>query len=100
MTSYQGWENYATWAVALWIDNSEGDQEYITELVNSCENVYRAGDALEQWADDALDMWMEGRKSAGLFNDLLTWALGQTNWIEVAEHFWDEELHKEDDTEA
>jgi hypothetical protein len=29
---YQGYANYPTWNVKLWMDNDEGSQEYYTEL--------------------------------------------------------------------
>ena len=30
-TTYQGWTNYETWAVNLWLDNEEGVHDYWRE---------------------------------------------------------------------
>ena len=32
MSDYQGWTNYATWGVALILDNDQGTQEHRQEL--------------------------------------------------------------------
>ena len=32
-TTYNGWKNYATWNVALWLDNDESMYRYYTEAV-------------------------------------------------------------------
>lgn len=33
--TYNGWTNYDTWNVALWFDNDEGLQDYLTEFATS-----------------------------------------------------------------
>ncbi len=95
---YQGWANYPTWAVNLWLANDHDTYEYIREMVAECqadasdddggvewdaanyELARRLEDFVAEMADDS--SWLE---SAGPLTDLLTWALGQVAWLEIAE---------------
>lgn len=99
---YQGWKNYETWAVALWIDNDQGTQEYwqdrvaeIEEEFSGRENndrrdvVWAVADALKDWHEE---MAFESPNNGGLgfddkgvFTDLLRAAMGEVDWKEVAE---------------
>ena len=36
---YCGYTNYETWAVSLWIDNDEGMQNILIDLVNEADDV-------------------------------------------------------------
>ena len=45
-TSYNGWTNYETWNVALWIGNDEG-------LYNMARRCYSYQDFLNRYADDS-----------------------------------------------
>ena len=36
--AYNGWTNYETWAVKLWIDNDEGTYTYWRERTRECWN--------------------------------------------------------------
>ena len=51
--SYNGWTNYETWNVALWIDNDETSYEYakIAKDYDHYRNmkVYRTGDGISLW---------------------------------------------------
>ena len=35
---YNGWKNYETWLVALWIDNEQSSYSYARELRDSVKN--------------------------------------------------------------
>ena len=39
MSEYNGWKNYATWNVALWLNNDE-DMNYQVERFNRCVPLY------------------------------------------------------------
>ena len=80
---YNGWTNYETWAVALWIDNEQGTYLYARELLE--DKALDTGDAAE-----ALKGWIVNEMApdlgASMFADLLGAALSSVNWQEIAKH--------------
>ena len=100
---YNGWTNYETWAVALWIDNDQGSHEYWRERARECcrQNEEQAG-AENDLANDLNDEHEQGkdellaasRRECSVWADLLSAAVSAVNWLEIAHHFigdvWDE----------
>jgi hypothetical protein len=90
---HNGWTNYETWAVALWMDNEEPSYNYWRE---TAEGIVKH--ALD--ADEATYKLMETIKEeheqvapdlgSTVFADLLGAALGEVNWHEIAKHLVDE----------
>jgi hypothetical protein len=79
--THEGWTNYETWAVALWVDNDEGLYTERKRLVRRHDD--DAGDcasALKEWITD-----MTPDMGATLWADLLQSALSEVNWHELAE---------------
>lgn len=83
-----GWTNYETWLVALWLDNDAGSNKRVNSdawdaLTQANGNVYEAAenmaDALEEMHDE-----MRSDTGPGLFHDLLSAALSEVNWREIA----------------
>jgi hypothetical protein len=86
---YQGWKNYESWAVALWLDNEQSLQREAQRLAN--RSTHRAADALKTFVTDDIlpDL------GASLASDLLNAAVSEVDWQEVAEHFQDEDTDEE-----
>jgi len=101
---YNGWTNYETWAVNLWASNDQGSDEYYRETAqdaydNAEEETRADGTVLftrEERATltlaDRLKDEHEERQSeltgvTGVFSDLLSAALSEVNWHEIAEHY-------------
>jgi hypothetical protein len=98
---YNGWTNYETWCVALWIDNSEGSQRHWREEAREClaRDLDETGDCVSELSErlksefhDAVHDLLEGaRASASVFADLLGASLGEVDWYEIAESIINEE---------
>ena len=89
MAKYQGWTNYETWAVALWIDNEEGSYRYWRERAEELlEQGTKKKDAINELAQMMKNEHEEAAESAieggSLWSDLLSAALSEVNWYEVA----------------
>jgi hypothetical protein len=85
--TYQGWTNYETWAVALWIDNDEGlHNEYYGSGIT-------ASDLKREFQEGVPD------DIGGLWIDLIQGSLDSVNWEEIAEHL-EGETESETDTEG
>ena len=84
---YNGWTNYETWNVALWW----GENGMSGYWIGEAEEMLEADDS-----DDVAMQLAERMRSEtinempavnGMFADLLTAALDEVNWREIAEHY-------------
>jgi len=97
---YQGWANYETWAVKLWIDNEEGNQRYWSEVAQETWEGAKAdktftrkeranldlADRLKSEHEGAMAEVLEGaRVEASVWADLLGAALSEVDWGEIAD---------------
>lgn len=93
---YNGWRNYPTWAVNLWLSNDEGlylgalarteaimSEDHPTSPYWTVEESHRfnVADTLKDWVtyDLAPDL------GATFAADLMGYALGEVDWHEVAD---------------
>lgn len=107
---YNGWTNYETWCVNLWIDSEESSQTYWNEqadflvsdagqqahkprYVGSFTPTEVATFALaEQLKDEHSERFMdasEEKLANTVFADLMNAALSEVNWQEIAKHLID-----------
>lgn len=94
---YNGWKNYETWCVALWIDNDEGSYNYALELARDhCDqDPYDLGvEGPISSLSDALKAWIEEMNplndTSTMFTDLLNAALSEVDWYEIAKNYLEE----------
>ena len=79
--TYNGWTNYETWAVKLWIDNEQSSQEYW--LAAAKLDTGRGYDLAKQLQDEHEEL-IPDAVNGTVFADLLNAALGSVNWDEIA----------------
>jgi hypothetical protein len=107
---YQGWTNYETWCVNLWISNDEHTQREHQALARECVQDARESDetftrlqrARLIMADRMKEQFEEcvcEHTTSGLFADLLQASLDEVNWGEIAAHCIDESLVAEVEAE-
>ncbi len=92
---YNGWTNYETWAVSLWIDNEESSYRYWREeaaryqrdIEDKVDVVGVLAARLKQEICDNAPT-----DAPNVNSDLLTAALSDVNWAEIAEGWLSEGL--------
>lgn len=98
--TYNGWTNYETWCVHLWLTNEEGSYRYWREeagrhLRDDREDArYSLGRQLKGELEEASPL-----EEASLFSDLLNAALSEVDWHEVADAFL-EDLQPDDEPDG
>lgn len=107
---YNGWHNYETWAVALWMDNEQGSHNYWGDRAQEAYDEAEAGSSYssqtrEQAALIALSDMLKAEHEeampelgASIWADLLGAAMSEVNWYEIAEHLM-ENVDKEEEAQ-
>lgn len=80
--NHNGWDNYETWAIALWLDNEQGSQDYWLERAEAAnDDVWTLSAELKDSHEEALP------EIQGFAADLLNAAMSEVNWDEIARHY-------------
>jgi|SRR6185436_6966929 len=94
---YNGWYNYESWLVSLWIDNEESSQAYWAEQAQEAwdrtgkDDDDRKLDASCFLAASLKDHFEESNPcTEGFWADLMGAALSEVNWHEIAENMLEE----------
>ena len=98
---YNGWSNYPTWCVKLWLDNDEGTYNFWQDATKqhkqdapTCQQVKEGIWTVEQTvrfnlADQLKNEITNNRpeqtaEQCGMYFDLMCWAFDYVNWNEIA----------------
>jgi hypothetical protein len=95
---YNGWTNYETWNLALWLGNDSGSYDYWQEQT---QEAYKNADSSrsftkrEQAALDLADILEaeieeQAPEVTGFYADILSAAMSEVNYHEIAEHWLDD----------
>lgn len=106
-STYNGWTNYQTWNVALWLANEEGPYNHWRQATRDAwkgaqadETATRAQRTAYTLAVRLKDELTDGAPElTGTYGDLLGHALASVNWDEIARHMVDDEELVEDEEE-
>ena len=122
-TNYNGWRNYETWLVALWIDNDESAQNAAREIAANVAQLDPAEECsmlgADYWTDENRAAWYD-RKSgeeireyvedpengvlpelgASLVADLVGSALDSVDWTAIGAHYQPEPVTATDDEDG
>ena len=101
---YNGWSNYETWLVNLWLGEGiigelHGVEEQARAFAESGESSapHRMGEWLREQVQEVCDGYPTGD---GLAADLLGAALASVNWDEIAEHYVEDAIRNEEEQTA
>ena len=107
---YNGWYNYETWNLKLWLDNDEDTHFIVQEKAKSLIKKYEgdhiedAATELEKFgkAETALAKWLEDYTAentpelkASFYSDVLSASIREVNFHEIAKHICDDILNEE-----
>lgn len=95
---YNGWTNYETWCVALWFGNDAPEQSFWEEQARDAwesseteATFTRAERAILTLADSMKEHVEEYAgpvtEKATMLSDLMSAALSEVNWYEIAQHY-------------
>jgi len=87
---YNGWTNYETWLVKLWMDNEEGTHRMFQDMADEYlktdgeDSPLGLADAIKEAHQESLP------ELTGFAGDLMNAALSEVNWFEIAESLFEE----------
>lgn len=87
---YQGWKNYPTWAIQLWLFNDQATYNFWVSQAKAYQGQeggkWKLADAIKESLETD-SPFEDSKRTADVYNDLLTWAISQADYGEIAEAF-------------
>jgi hypothetical protein len=104
--SYNGWHNYETWCVNLWLDNEESSYRYWRSMAEEAWEAAEARgsytkkeSAVKALAETLCQEYTDNMPvSDGVYGDVLQAAFSEVDWQEIATALL-EEYEEEDEEE-
>lgn len=86
--TYNGYTNYETWLVQLWFSNDESCLLHWEEQAERAvrDSIDPAGSLARDMEEGVRDLMAESNLE-GLLADLLSSAVSEVNWTEIANHY-------------
>lgn len=104
MGKYNGWTNYETWAVNLWLSNDESSYNGVLRLADEMWEDAEFEDGPFTRKEHAARLLSDQLKTdvdngspiqTGMYADLLKAALSEVNWYEIAERYLEKYAEEE-----
>ncbi len=86
---YNGYPNYQTWNVSLWLDNEESTYNYVREVAGESDrwdDEWEFADWLKEFTEEANPL----SSDASVYSDLLGHALSNVDYYEIADNILSE----------
>ena len=86
---YNGYNNYETWLVALWIDNDQYYQEMVHEIAGEYQeddDTNQCASALKSFVVEMPDV-SKVIETGGMVADLVNSTLSDVDWYELSEMY-------------
>jgi len=87
--TYNGWTNYETWCVHLWLTVDEATYNKALDLIDDEELGIDQDIAIERFVSSIInidfDPCLHDRTGLGINQDLAEYALQNVNWTEITE---------------
>ena len=87
---YNGWKNYETWVVNLWLSNDRGTYEYMVEIAEEVKDEEYPGLRMADILKEDIESGMPSLD--GMYGDLLSSAIDAVDFDEIGETFMEEYL--------
>ena len=95
---YNGWYNYETWNLKLWLDNDEDThfivQEKAKSLIKKYNGYIEAATYLADWLKEHT-LKNTPELKASFYSDVLNASIREVNFQEIATHVCDDILNEE-----
>lgn len=75
---YNGWTNYETWLVALWLNGDQANYYALEELKAESESESSKAERLEELTKELYEF-----EATGLVADFVNTAFSRVNWLEI-----------------
>jgi|SRR3990172_2276076 len=91
---HNGWANYETWSTVLWLDNDDGAHYEMRDLARRSLDQNRLAQSIKDYVENMVSL-----DEVSLRTDLLSAALSEVDWYDIARHYWEDYYDDEDESE-
>ena len=86
--TYNGWANYETWFIHIWLTNDEGIYDECREAAEEQSERYELVSWLKEHVEYLAELTVPDLFTSGNFvSDLYQAAISEVDWYEIAESF-------------